>query len=163
GLGDVIHYGKKCIAFEDDPQGAMTARFEDGSSTTGDVLIGADGAGSHFRAQLLPCARRVETGIVAVSGKLGLDGGVRRPTPQPILRGSTLILGPEGCFVFASTVDYENGSADDGQYYDREKYVMWGFSAHDETLDLPVNSPALSGRDATTAVIAQMDGWHSVL
>jgi 2-polyprenyl-6-methoxyphenol hydroxylase-like FAD-dependent oxidoreductase len=54
GLGDVIHYGKKCIAFEDDPQGAMTARFEDGSSTTGDVLIGADGAGSHFRAQLLP-------------------------------------------------------------------------------------------------------------
>ena len=65
--------------------------------------------------------------------------------------------------MFASTVDYEDDTADGGQYYDREKYVMWGFSAHDETLDLPVNSPALSGRDATIAVIAQMDGWHSVL
>jgi 2-polyprenyl-6-methoxyphenol hydroxylase-like FAD-dependent oxidoreductase len=50
GLNDVIHYGKRCVAFEDDPQGDVNARFEDGSTTTGDVLIGADGAGSHLRA-----------------------------------------------------------------------------------------------------------------
>ena len=69
GLGEVIHYGKKCTGFEYDPQGAVTARFEDGSSTIGDVLVGADGASSHLRAQLLPHALRVKTGIVAVSGK----------------------------------------------------------------------------------------------
>jgi len=40
---------------------------------------------------------------------------------------------------------------------------LWGFSAHNETLNLSASSPALSGRDATTAVIAQMDGWHLAL
>src|SRR5215472_4218515 len=104
GLNDVIHYGKRCVGFEADPHGDVNARFEDGSTTTGDVVIGADGASSHLRAQLLPQARRVETGIVAVSAKLDLSDDVRRATPQSILRGPTLILGPQGCFMFASTV-----------------------------------------------------------
>ena len=58
GLDDVIHYGKKCVGFEDDSRSGVTARFEDGSTTAGDVLIGADGASSYVRAQLLPDARR---------------------------------------------------------------------------------------------------------
>jgi 2-polyprenyl-6-methoxyphenol hydroxylase-like FAD-dependent oxidoreductase len=163
GLSDVIHYGKKCVAFEDERQGAVTARFEDGSFTIGDVLIGADGAASRLRAQLLPHARRVDTGIVAVSGKLSLDADVRRSTPEPILRGPTLVLGPKGCFMFASGVDYEDDTTGFGQYYDREKYVMWGFSAHNETLDLTANPAALSGRDAAVAVMALMNDWHPTL
>jgi 2-polyprenyl-6-methoxyphenol hydroxylase-like FAD-dependent oxidoreductase len=162
GLNDVIHYGKRCVAFEDDPQDDVNARFEDGSTTTGDVLIGADGAGSHVRAQLLPQARRVETGIVAVSAKLGLSEDVRQATPQPILRGPTLILGPKGCFMFASTVDYEDKPPSGKQHYDHEKYVMWGFSAHNEVLDFPAN-PAGGGQDAKAAVLAQMRGWHPAL
>jgi 2-polyprenyl-6-methoxyphenol hydroxylase-like FAD-dependent oxidoreductase len=152
----------KFVAFEDAPHDAVTARFEDGSSTTGDVLIGADGAGSRLRVQLLPHARRVETGIVAVSGKINLNDDIRRATPQPILRGPTLILGPRGCFMFSSTVDYEDAAGDE-HHYDREKYVMWGFSADDDTLDLPVNAAATSGQDAIAAVIALMDNWHPTL
>jgi 2-polyprenyl-6-methoxyphenol hydroxylase-like FAD-dependent oxidoreductase len=163
GLNDVIQYGKRCVAFEDDPQGDVKARFEDGSTTTGDVLIGADGAGSHLRAQLLPQARRVETGIVAVSAKLGLSDDVRRATPQPILRGPTLILGPKGCFMFASTVDYEDKPPDGEQHYDHERYVMWGFSARNETLDLPANPATVSAQDAKAAVVAQMGDWHPTL
>jgi len=163
GLSEVIHYGKKCIAFAGDPQGAVTARFEDGSSTTGDVLIAADGAGSHLRLQLIPHARRVETGIVAISGKLDLSDDVRRATPPPILHGPTLILGPNGCFMFASAVDYDDDTADDDQCYDPEQYVMWGFSAHTETLDLPADPAALSGENAMAAVLALMDDWHPAL
>jgi 2-polyprenyl-6-methoxyphenol hydroxylase-like FAD-dependent oxidoreductase len=163
GLNDVIHYGKKCVAFEDDPQGDVNARFEDGSTTTGDVLIGADGAGSHLRTQLLPQARRVETGIVAVSAKLGLSDDARRATPQSILRGPTLILGPKGCFMFASSVDYEDKPPGGEQYYDHEKYVMWGFSARNETLDLPADPAAVSAQDAKAAVLAQMADWHPAL
>ena len=163
GLNDVIHYGKRFVAFEDDPQGDVNARFEDGSTTTGDVLIGADGAGSHLRAQLLPQARRVETGVVAVSAKLGLGDDVRRATPQPILRGPTLILGPKGCFMFASTVDYEDKPPSGEQHYDHERYVMWGFSAHNEMLDLPANPATASAQDAKAAVIAQIGDWHPAL
>jgi 2-polyprenyl-6-methoxyphenol hydroxylase-like FAD-dependent oxidoreductase len=163
GLNDVIHYGKRCVAFENDPQGDVSARFEDGSATTGDVLIGADGAGSHLRTQLLPQARRVETGIVAVSAKLGLSDDVRRATPQAILRGPTLILGPKGCFMFASTVDYQDKPPGGEQHYDHEKYVMWGFSAHNEMLDLPANPATASAQDAKAAVIAQIGDWHPAL
>src|SRR5262245_25340309 len=152
----LFHYGKRCVAFEDDPQGDVNARFEDGSTTTGDMLIGADGAGSHLRAQLLPHARRAETGIVAVSAKLRLSDDVRRATPQSILRGPTLILGPKGCFMFASTVDYEDKPPGGEQHYDHEKYVMWGFSAPNEMLDLPANPATVSGQDAKAAVVAQM-------
>jgi len=162
-LGDAIHYGKKFVAFEDAPQGAVTARFEDGTSTVGDVLIGADGAGSRVRGQLLPSAPRIETGITAVSGKLSLSEDARRATPEPILRGPTLTLGPRGCFMFASTVDYEDTVAGVEEPYDREKYVMWGFSAHNETLGLPANLSAVDPQAATAAVIALMDDWHPAL
>jgi 2-polyprenyl-6-methoxyphenol hydroxylase-like FAD-dependent oxidoreductase len=163
GLGNVIRYDKKFVAFEDAGQDAVTAQFEDGTSTAGDVLIGADGAGSRLRAQLLPNARRIETGIVAVSGKLGLDSAVRRGTPPPILRGPTLILGPDGCFMFASTVDYEDETPGANNHYEREKYVMWGFSAHEQTFALPSVPDTLDGRGATVAVIGLMDGWHPLL
>ena len=163
GLEDVIHYGKKCVGFEDDPRNGVTARFEDGSTTTGDVLIGADGASSYVRAQLLPDARRVETGIVAVSGKLHLDGQVPQVTPRPILHGPTLILGPKGCFMFANAVDYEAETEEGTPYYDREQYVMWGFSAHDEALNLPTNPAVLSGQDAAAAMSALIDDWHPAL
>ena len=163
GLGDIIHYGKKCVAFNDDPPGAVTARFEDGSSATGDVLVAADGASSHLRAQLLPHAQRVETGIVAVSGKLALSDEVRRVTPPPILHGPTLILGPDGCFMFASAVDYAEGAAGSDSHYDRDTYVMWGFSARSDTLDLASDPAAMSGADALAAVLALMDDWHPAL
>jgi hypothetical protein len=40
---------------------------------------------------------------------------------------------------------------------------MWGFSAHDKTLDLPTNLAALSGQDAKAAVNALMADWHPAL
>ena len=168
GLDGIVHFGKKFVTFQDAPNGAVTACFEDGSTATGDVLIGADGASSHLRTQLLPQASRVETGIVAVSGKFGLNEDTRASTPEPIFRGPTLILGPQGRFLFASAVDYGEKSSTgttgsttpDPLSSDHEEYVMWGFSAHRETFALPSNFEALGGEALKNAVIALMDEWH---
>src|SRR5262249_39448214 len=142
GLDQIVCFGKKFIAFEQAPSGAITARFEDGSTATGDVLIGADGASSRVRGQLLPYAERVETGILAVSGKIAMTEAVRRATPKAFLRGPTLVLGPKGRFMFGSAVEYRNaddktrGDLEPPSMHaaaelpsDREQYVMWGFSA----------------------------------
>jgi 2-polyprenyl-6-methoxyphenol hydroxylase-like FAD-dependent oxidoreductase len=152
GLDPVIRFGKKFVAFENAPGGAVTARFEDGSTAKGDVLIGADGAGSHLHAQLLPHARRVETGILAISGKFQLGDGAPEVIPGEMSRGPTLLLGPKGCFMFVSAVEYEMSAYEASAHgdtrtvaarfsppYNRDEYVMWGFSARREKFGLPEN------------------------
>ena len=152
GLDEIVCFGKKFVAFDEAPSGAVTARFDDGSTATGDVLIGADGASSRVRRQLLPHAGRVETGIFAVSGKIAMTEAVRRATPQAFLRGPTLVLGPKGRFMFGSAVEYgDSGDKTRGVLeppstraaaelpLDREQYVMWGFSAPREAFAMPAD------------------------
>ena len=44
-----------------------------------------------------------------------------------------------------------------------KKYVMWGFSAHDTTLNLPSDLDAFSGQNAVAAVMRLMNDWHPSL
>jgi 2-polyprenyl-6-methoxyphenol hydroxylase-like FAD-dependent oxidoreductase len=60
-------FGKSFAAFEESPQ-SITARFEDGSAASGDLLIGADGLRSTVRAQLFPEAVPQYAGYVAWRG-----------------------------------------------------------------------------------------------
>src|SRR4051794_1654303 len=53
GLDDVVHHGREFTRYEIAGD-AVSAHFADGSTATADVLIGADGANSRVRAQLLP-------------------------------------------------------------------------------------------------------------
>jgi len=176
GLDEIVRFGKKFIAFEEAPSGAVTARFDDGSTATGDVLVGADGASSRVRRQLLPHAERVETGIFAVSGKIAMTEAVRRATPQAFLRGPTLVLGPKGRFMFGSAVEYEN-SEDKARGdreppstrsaaqlpSDREQYVMWGFSAPREAFAMPEDFEALGADDLKSRVMALTTDWAGAL
>ena len=63
GLEDVVAFSKTFELFERTPDGPIIARFEDGSSAEGDLLVGADGASSRVRRQLLPDAQRIDTGV----------------------------------------------------------------------------------------------------
>jgi len=141
------------------------------------VLVGADGASSHVRSLLLPDARREDTGLVGIGGKLALTEEVRAVTPPAILRGPTPILGPRGCFMFASTVQYGDlderagcaetaGSSSnpcEGTAEDREEYVMWGFTARREKLALSKDAEALGGEELKAAVEPLIGDWHADL
>ena len=170
GLDDIVHFGKKFVCFDDTPEGQVTARFEDGTTTTGDLLVGADGANSYVRARLLPYTRRVETGVMAVSGKIGLNEEVRAVTPSAIFRGPTLMLGPRGSFLFANAMEYEdadasvpgscpqaNGGAVPSD--DREEYVMWGFSARRERFAPFLNRDSSNAEALKTMVLTLMKDW----
>jgi 2-polyprenyl-6-methoxyphenol hydroxylase-like FAD-dependent oxidoreductase len=174
GLDEIVHFNKKFVAFEDAPDGQVTARFDDGTTATCDLLIGADGANSRVRTQLLPHAQRAETGIMAVSGKLGLNQQVRKLTPPAIFLGPTLMLGPKGCFLFANAVEYGGTnvsvphagvlSNDDPLLAtDREEYVMWGFSARREKFGSYADRDAGEAEALKAAVLALMKDWHPAL
>jgi len=160
GLEDAVVFDKTFVAYEPSPEGRVSVRFKDGSTATGDIVVGADGASSHVRGQLLPNARRQDTGIVVLSGKFPLDGAARRDTPPAIFKGPTLVMGPDGGFLFASAMEYP---PDAPRAYDNDEYVMWGFSAHRELLVPCVNVAELTGEQAKALALAQMKTWHSAL
>jgi 2-polyprenyl-6-methoxyphenol hydroxylase-like FAD-dependent oxidoreductase len=177
GLEDIVHFGKRFVAFDEAPEGGVAAHFADGSGAVGDLLVGADGANSQVRSLLLPGAKRKDTGLLGIGGKLALTDEVRAATPPAILRGPTPILGPRGSFMFASTVGYDDlngpvGRADaagssggscDGTEEDREEYVMWGFTARREKLAVAKDAGALTGAELKNAVEAQTGDWHAAL
>lgn len=156
GLEDTVAYGKTFRLFDKTPGGQVVAHFEDGSSAEGDVLVGADGAASRVRRQLLPDAKRMETGLVMVMGKLPLDALVRREAPPEIFKGPTLVLGPRGCSMFIGAVEYPPSHE---SAYDREEYVMWGFSTHHDSFGLASTAGEVALADARAAVLAQMPDW----
>ncbi|MCE8035487.1 salicylate 1-monooxygenase [Billgrantia tianxiuensis] len=57
----IAHFGKRCIEVQQNGEGA-TARFDDGTSFTADILIGYDGIKSAVREHVLPPARYGDLG-----------------------------------------------------------------------------------------------------
>jgi 2-polyprenyl-6-methoxyphenol hydroxylase-like FAD-dependent oxidoreductase len=158
GLGDIVRFDKRFTHFEGDGIDRVTAFFDDGTSATGDLLVGADGANSRVRTQSLPGAQRVETGLVIVSGKIGMSEAVRAATPEALFLGPTLIIGPRGCFLFANAVEYDDAPA--VALPDREEYVMWGSSARRETYRLQAFPDEADNETLRRAVTSCMPDWH---
>ena len=72
GLEDICHFGAKFDRYEAGING-VTAFFEDGTTANGDVLIGADGAGSAVRRQRAPEAKFMDSGARAIYGRIKID------------------------------------------------------------------------------------------
>jgi 2-polyprenyl-6-methoxyphenol hydroxylase-like FAD-dependent oxidoreductase len=56
GIEDIVHFGRTFERYEPAENGRVRAWFTDGTSTTADLLVGADGTESAVRAQLIPAA-----------------------------------------------------------------------------------------------------------
>jgi 2-polyprenyl-6-methoxyphenol hydroxylase-like FAD-dependent oxidoreductase len=159
GVEALIEYGRTFRYFEDAPDGRVTAHFEDGSMATGGLLVGADGASSRVARRLLPHARRIDTGVAVISGRLPLDAQARRQTPPAVLRGPTLIVGQPGRFMFASAVEYPPEAITE----DPDEYVMWGISARREDFGLAGPPEDLDAETARALALREMQGWNPAL
>lgn len=83
-----VHAGETLLGFEQ-AGGQVRARFAGGRSETGDLLVGADGARSTVRSQMLPGVEPAYAGYVAWRGLL----------PEPELDAASAAL-LEGVFGF---------------------------------------------------------------
>ncbi|GIH48613.1 2-polyprenyl-6-methoxyphenol hydroxylase [Microbispora rosea] len=133
-LADVkglITYGKRLTAFQAEA-GQVTACFADGTTAAGDVLVGADGAGSAVRRQYLPHARVVGTGLTQLYGK------IPRESAEDLDHVFSAVTGPRHRVVgIALTRDYATLS----------------FSARSE--ELPSEPHLLR-----SLVMEMTSGWH---
>jgi salicylate hydroxylase len=84
-----LHTGRTLVSVEQDTQG-VTARFTDGSTATGDVLIGADGIHSQVQATLFGQSPARFTGNVAWRLVVPADDRLRALVPP----WATIWVGP---------------------------------------------------------------------
>ncbi|MER6300978.1 FAD-dependent monooxygenase [Kitasatospora sp. NPDC001539] len=108
--GIAIHHGKRLVGVEEGPDG-ITARFADGSSATGDLLIGADGTGSTVRTLIDPAAPAAQyTGLLGVGGYSShrLPGRAGRGESVHFANGSRAFFGYWGLADGSGTAWFSN-------------------------------------------------------
>jgi 2-polyprenyl-6-methoxyphenol hydroxylase-like FAD-dependent oxidoreductase len=178
GLDDVVHFDKEFTRYEPSGDGTVTAHFADGTSATGDVLVGADGARSRVRRQLLPHARRIDTPAIGVGGKLPLTSETEAWLPGRITATKNMVMPPRD-FLFTAVFRRREQPADvasrlrdglaaaglDTDQLLRDAadndYIMWAFVAHRRSY--PSGTDGLRGKALREVVEQRMARWHPVL
>jgi 2-polyprenyl-6-methoxyphenol hydroxylase-like FAD-dependent oxidoreductase len=176
GLQDVITFGKEFTGFEQHADGTVTAYFTDGSSATGDLLVGADGTGSRVREQYLPRARQEDTGIIAIAGKLPINDESGSLLPPRVFQGISIIQAPKGYFCILHVMEFKwdrtgkikNGIGDTDaalikvwpglQFDNTRDYINWGFSASSDKF--PADVMERRGNDLARLVAEMTTDWH---
>ncbi|MBU3066916.1 FAD-dependent monooxygenase [Nocardia sp. NEAU-G5] len=151
-LDGIVHYDKAITGYRRLDDGRVEAQFADGTTAVGDVLVGADGATSRVRAQLLPHAERVDTGIACIAGKYMLtpEGRQRLAPRLQVAPVSVMPARTGGMFVAPHVFEKpdsalggiggNDGAAElnPGALFDNtEPYVLWSYAARRS--DYPVD------------------------
>ncbi|WP_031482220.1 FAD-dependent oxidoreductase [Streptomyces bicolor] len=90
GIG--IRHGARLVSVEDGTDG-VTAHFADGSTATGDLLIGADGLNSTVRSLIAPDARPEYAGQYVFYGYTGTAPAAAGAETITMVRGSSVAFG----------------------------------------------------------------------
>jgi 2-polyprenyl-6-methoxyphenol hydroxylase-like FAD-dependent oxidoreductase len=96
-LGDSIRLGAPVVSYEETADG-VRVRLADGSSEEGDVLVGADGIRSAVRAQRLPEAVSVDTGIegLGLYARSALPPELQAEIPSVLMDGFVIATDKRG-------------------------------------------------------------------
>jgi 2-polyprenyl-6-methoxyphenol hydroxylase-like FAD-dependent oxidoreductase len=174
GLSDVVHFDKAFVRYEQTADGKVRAYFADGTSATGDVLVGADGVHSRVRRQLLPDASLLDLTAIGVAGKLALTETTASWLPKALVTHKNMIFPPRN-FLFTSIFHRRESSQEvarrlgkqlqmvglsEESLHEAEEgdYVMWAFVAHRRFF--PASVQGLRGRTLLDLVEQSMRNWH---
>jgi 2-polyprenyl-6-methoxyphenol hydroxylase-like FAD-dependent oxidoreductase len=167
GLGESVHFNKRFARYEQRKDGGFTIHFEDGSMAEADVVVGADGVNSRVRQQYLPDAGPVDTGVVALGGKVPLTDGAMALAPYRLLDGPVMVMSPEPCSLFMA-IWKRSGEAElslrklglDGPPDGDEDYLVLGFGGRPDYLGLPSDLDSTTGRLLKDAMRRAAARWH---
>jgi 2-polyprenyl-6-methoxyphenol hydroxylase-like FAD-dependent oxidoreductase len=175
GLEADTMFDKKFSHYGYEESGAVTAFFEDGSSATGDLLVGADGANSRVRRQRLPKAEMQHTGIVSIGGKVPLTEETRTLLSKKVLHGISLVMAPRGMGAILHVmefpwrhagIEHDAGGNDTallaewpGLLYDNTRdHIIWGIWAAGK--NYPTNPQGKTREDQLRIAAGMTKGWH---
>lgn len=175
GLSDVLHHQKTFDRYEERADGKVVAYFTDGSTAVGDVLVGADGANSRVRRQLVPHARWVDTGARRLAGKIELTEAVKRAVPELFYRKTLSVKSDSGFNLFFTAHEFRPGHEATGEIggndaavdvhagllFDNTKsYIMWALSGLREQLPPDDVLFKFDGDQLREFINQAVAGWH---
>lgn len=176
GLEDVVQFDKHLTHYTSNDDGTVTAFFKDGTSATGDLLVGADGTSSPTRRQYLPHAVIKDSGLYGITAKAQLNEETKSLLPPKALRGVTMINAPQGesCIIHCMEFPWDHdgkvknniGGNDEellkhwsGLNFDNTRdYILLGFGAHEQSV--PDNIMSLDGPTLHKMLLERTSTWH---
>ncbi|MEW9532938.1 FAD-dependent oxidoreductase [Microbispora sp. NPDC049125] len=168
GVTDLVAFGRRLTGYTTGADGRVTARFSDGTTATGDVLVAADGVNSVIRRQYLPHARIADTGLRQIYGKVPLTARTRELFPEEMLAVFTPIIGPDGSYVGVGSVRFPEPPARaaariaaGARLTDVRDYVSCSYGVRRELLPCSDDElRAMPGEDLRALTLKMISGWN---
>lgn len=155
GLDGVVRWDKEFTRYEDAEDGTVTVHFADGTSETGDLLVGADGSNSRVRVQRLPGVERVDLGVLNIAGRVALTPELAEQLPAELIDSSINNVLPAGPgWLFASTWHAGTDAS-------TEQYVVWAWAAARGSY--PADVEGWSGEKLHALVSDRVRDWAPAL
>lgn len=149
GLDDVVTFDKTFTHYEQHGD-TVTAFFADGTSATGDLLVGADGVSSRVQRQFLPDAPPLASEALSVASRLPLTPDTRAWLPERLATSMNMIVAPDPYFLFTSAFVRRDPNTDG--------YVLCAFIT--DPTALPVDVGDLAPAALQDLVAARVAHWH---
>ncbi|KAI9831664.1 MAG: hypothetical protein M1819_004730 [Sarea resinae] len=162
GSGEFVKFNKQFHGYEEG-KNSVTAFFKDGESIECDVLVGADGAGSRVRNQLLPNSKRSDSGVTIIYFKAPF-------TPEteamiPYASGATALTPRQSMVVSYwknqekpyGPYDLENIDPDDS-------FLMIGLGCYSDEFHNKSKRPdEMTPEELKDECLARARHWHPIL
>jgi 2-polyprenyl-6-methoxyphenol hydroxylase-like FAD-dependent oxidoreductase len=165
-MADIVNFGKTFTAYTQAPDGRVTAHFTDGSSATGDLLVGADGTWSRVRRQLIPDAV-IDELRWTIYGRTPFAGWM----PDLLVDTFNRVIGPGDlgmsvatCRVLEPAASATARLAPDVHLTEIPDYLSWTIPLVDQ--GLAAAEAEIGAADAATlhrAATGQVAGWHPAI
>lgn len=148
-----VRFGKRFERYEQGDD--IRLHFEDGTTASCDVLVGADGIRSRVREQYLPHAGTEKIGVTAIAGKLYLDDNDWVPRRLVVRANSIIPTSRAGMFLVVHDGLGVTDNEDDPLFDNVRPYLMWAYAAAGLTIH--------DGQDLKREVLGRISRWSPEL
>ena len=169
GLAGSVQFGQELTGLDTDERGQVRARFADGTSAEGDVLIGADGTGSRVRREYLPGAAAADTGERCIFGKTLITAQTEPLLAGALHDGFTAVIASRKLGMALGAVRFSTPPAQAAQAVPgarlsaEQDFVMWSLAGRTAKFPAGDDLAGRAGPELLAVAAGMTRSWHPQL